>query len=197
MVTGDSSEARRGAAGTRLAVAYRIEGRFGNFSPALASPRRVHGRQSHAPSPRRVHGRHSLAPSPRRVHGRQSLAPSPRRVHGRQSLAPSPRHDHGSVSNRERSITWHVAVVHETKRRTADLLAEGLIEWAGGSSSLHNTRVSFAPYTLWGIWDDASSELRTAIGKDPCNRWLLLQKVALLEQVELSIVAKYSRQASR
>ena len=171
MVTGDSSEARRGAAGTWLAVAYRIEGRFGNFSPALASPRRVHGRQS--------------------------LAPSPRRVHGRQSLAPSPRHDHGSVSNRERSITWHVAVVHETKRRTADLLAEGLIEWAGGSSSLHNTRVSFAPYTLWGIWDDASSELRTAIGKDPCNRWLLLQKVALLEQVELSIVAKYSRQASR
>ena len=158
MVTGDSSEARRGAAGTWLAVAYRIEGRFGNFSPALASPRRVHGRQS---------------------------------------LAPSPRHDHGSVSNRERSITWHVAVVHETKRRTADLLAEGLIEWAGGSSSLHNTRVSFAPYTLWGIWDDASSELRTAIGKDPCNRWLLLQKVALLEQVELSIVAKYSRQASR
>ena len=87
--------------------------------------------------------------------------------------------------------------MHETKRRTADLLAEGLIEWAGGSSSLHNRRVSFAPYTLWGIWDDASSELRTAIGKDPCNRWLLLQKVALLEQVELSIVAKYSRQASR
>lgn len=46
----------------------------------------------------------------------------------------------------------------ETKRRTADLLVEGLIEWAGdSSSSLHDTRVSFAPYTLWGIWDDASS----------------------------------------
>ena len=56
--------------------------------------------------------------------------------------------------------------------------------------------MSFAPYALSGIWYDAISELQTAIGKDPGNRRLLLQKVALPEQAELSSVAKYARQAA-
>ena len=96
--------------------------------------------------------------------------------------------------------TRHVAVVHDTKRRSGDLPAEGLIEWARISSSLarslRETRESFAPYALWGIWYDATSELQNAIGKGPGNRRLLLQEVALLEQAELSSVAKYARQAA-
>jgi hypothetical protein len=84
---------------------------------------------------------------------------------------------------------WDVAVVHDTKRRSDDLWAEGLIEWARISSSLvcslRETRVSFAPYELWGIWYDATSELQTAIGKGPDARRLLLEQACFRARLSM------------
>jgi hypothetical protein len=97
----------------------------------------------------------------------------------------------------EKVYRWHVAVVHDSERRSSDLLAEGLIERSGMpprlTRSLQEARHAYAPYAISGFWYDAMSELRSAIALDPEDRRLRLQEVALLEQAGLGEVARFAR----
>jgi len=106
---------------------------------------------------------------------------------------------HGIELQPGQTYRWHVALVQDARRRSTDTVAEGLIERTGVSAalsrSLREARNPYAPYALSGIWYDAIAELRTALGEDPSNRRLLLQEVALLEQAELSQIARFARAA--
>ena len=107
--------------------------------------------------------------------------------------------EHGITLSPGQTYRWHVALVQDARRRSTDTLAEGLIERTGVSAalsrSLRDAQNPYAPYALSGIWYDAIAELRVALGEDPGNRQLLLQEVALLEQADLSQIARFARTA--
>ena len=62
---------------------------------------------------------------------------------------------------------------------------------------LRDAHSAFAPYALSGIWYDAMDEVLTAIGEDPGNKRLRLQRAAMLEQAELGEIARYALRAER
>ncbi|GEM_PF-422130 len=100
-----------------------------------------------------------------------------------------------------RSYRWSVAVVQDADRRSTDKTAEAMIERTGASASLERSLADasrrYAPYALSGIWYDAIDELRSARAADPQDRGLRRQEIALLEQIDLTGVARFARTAAR
>ncbi len=100
-----------------------------------------------------------------------------------------------------KTYRWHVAIVQDAKRRSIDTLAEGFIERTGITASLERSlrgaSTAYGPYALSGIWYDAIDEVLSAIGKDPGNKRLRLQRAAMLEQAELGEIAEYALRADR
>lgn len=109
--------------------------------------------------------------------------------------------EHGVSLEPGRVYRWSVAVVPDAKRRSNDIIAEGVIERTGASEdltrALEEAELRFAPYALSGIWYDALAELRSAREADPENPGLKRQEIALLEQIELHEVARFAREQAR
>ncbi|MCR9094964.1 MAG: DUF928 domain-containing protein [bacterium] len=109
--------------------------------------------------------------------------------------------DHGIELERGRVYRWSVAVVRDAKRRSNDIMTEGVIERVAASDELERSLEAepgaFAPYALSGIWYDALAALRSARDASPADGELHSQEVALLEQIELPEVARYMESETR
>ena len=109
--------------------------------------------------------------------------------------------DHGIELERGRVYRWSVAVVRDAKRRSNDIMTEGVIERVAASDALERSLEAepegFAPYALSGIWYDALAALRSARDTSPADGELQSQEVALLEQIELPEVARYMESGKR
>lgn len=103
---------------------------------------------------------------------------------------------HGLQLEPGRTYTWHVEIVEDSERRSSNPVVEGFIARTGMTRDLERAlgeaEARYAPYALSGIWYDALSEIEAALARDPGDRRLRRQQVALLEQVELPGVARYA-----
>lgn len=111
---------------------------------------------------------------------------------------------HGVRLEPGQTYHWHVAVVPDARRRSADTFAQGLIErTAVAEGAIERTEpslpelVDFAALAEAGLWYDALAALRAARAAAPDDEGLRRQEAALLDQVELKEVARYARRAGR
>lgn len=86
---------------------------------------------------------------------------------------------------------WSVALVPDSKKRSSDVIASGMIERRGVDNSIAE-RLSKADaqedvfiYAEKGYWYDAVSELSVLIDKNPGNKILRQQRAELLKQAGL------------
>ncbi|MCK5091489.1 MAG: DUF928 domain-containing protein, partial [Gammaproteobacteria bacterium] len=86
---------------------------------------------------------------------------------------------------------WSVALVPDSKKRSSDVIASGMIERRGVDNSIAE-RLSKADaqedvfiYAEKGYWYDAVSELSVLIDKNPGNKVLRQQRAELLKQAGL------------
>jgi len=86
---------------------------------------------------------------------------------------------------------WSVALVPDTKKRSSDIIASGMIErrhvsdLVAGRLSKADAQEDVFIYAEEGYWYDAVSELSTLIVKNPGNQILKQQRAELLKQAGL------------
>lgn len=97
---------------------------------------------------------------------------------------------------------WHVSLVVDPEARSKDIHAMGVIERRSFTEDLFlNTsckdpRDAICLYADAGLWYDAIAVISDLIAAHPKDRILRLQRATLLDQIGLSEVAEFDRQAS-
>jgi hypothetical protein len=95
----------------------------------------------------------------------------------------------------EKDYKWSVAAVPDTKSRSKDIVASGIIRRTEVSPALRQ-RLANAGTNAWsvyaenGIWHDALSTLSDLIAKEPNNKTLRRQRAALLREIDLPEAAR-------
>ena len=105
--------------------------------------------------------------------------------------------DYGTYLKQDLVYKWFVTIVPDEERRSKDILAWGAVRYIEISDELKRRLLKFDKLTLAslyataGIWYDAFSEISALIEISPNDLELRRIRNALLEQINLSEIAKY------
>jgi len=117
--------------------------------------------------------------------------------HGKPGIHKVSLADHGVYLETNVTYKWFISLIPDFQHRSKDILAAGAIEYTKVPEKLQEKLNSADTYqrpfvfSEAGFWYDAFHSLSSLIESIPENRALKKQRSALLEQVELSRVAKF------
>jgi hypothetical protein len=110
--------------------------------------------------------------------------------------------DHGVRLAPDANYQWSVSLVPDPAQRSKDFVVSAWIRRSAPAATLRD-RIAAATsegrafvFAESGVWYDAIEAASAQIASDPGNPTLRLQRAALLEQVGLSDVAAYDREAA-